>query len=68
VALVLYFCVAELLLLELPLLGYAFAPERTDERVKSFRAWMAAKGRSAAVLGATVIAVWLLTRGLITLV
>ena len=68
VALVLYFCVMQQLLLELPLLGYAFAPERTQGAVTRFRGWMAAKGRTAAVIGATVIAVWLLARGLITLV
>jgi hypothetical protein len=67
VALVLYFCVAQQILLELPLLGYAFAPERTEERVKGFQAWMAAKGRTAAMIGATVIGVLLLARGLITL-
>lgn len=67
VALVLYFCVFQQLFLELPLLGYAFAPQSTQRRVTGFQAWMAAKGRTAAVVAATVIAAWLLARGLITL-
>jgi len=67
VLLVAYFCVVELLFLELPLLGYVFAPESTQDRVTRFRNWMARSGRTAAVIGATVIGAWLLIRGVITL-
>jgi hypothetical protein len=67
IALVLYFCLMQQLVLELPLAGYVFAPGRTKETVTRLRSWMAAKGRIAAVIGATVIAVWLLARGLISL-
>jgi hypothetical protein len=67
VLLVLYFCVAQQLLLELPLLGYVFAPESTQDRVTRFRAWMGRRGRSAAVIGAFGLGAWLLIRGLVTL-
>jgi Sap, sulfolipid-1-addressing protein len=67
VLLVVYFVLAEMLLLELPLIGYVFAPESTQDRVNRFRSWMARSGRTAAVIGATVIGAWLLIRGLVTL-
>jgi hypothetical protein len=53
--------------LEVPLVGYLFAAESTQARVNRFKAWMARSGRSAAVIGAAVIGVWLLTRGIINL-
>jgi hypothetical protein len=67
VLLVVCFCLIELLLLEVPLLGYVFAPESTADRIARFRNWMARSGRSAAIIGATVIGAWLFIRGVITL-
>ncbi len=67
VLLVVGFCLMQQLLLELPLLGYVFAPERTQDTITTFRAWMGRSGRTAAVIGAAVIALWLLIRGVITL-
>jgi hypothetical protein len=67
VLLVIFFCLMQQLFLELPLLGYVFAPERTRERVTGFRSWMARSGRSAAVLGSAVIGLLLIIRGGITL-
>ena len=67
VVLVVCFCLIQLLLLEVPLLGYFLAPESTADRVARFRSWMARSGRNAAVIGATVIGAWLLIRGVITL-
>jgi len=67
VLLVVGFCVVQQLLLELPLLGYVFSPDRTRVRVTRFTAWMARSGRSAAVIGAAVIGVLLISRGVITL-
>jgi hypothetical protein len=67
VALVVFFCIMQQLFLELPLLGYVFAPDRTQDTVNRFRAWMGRSGRSAAVIGAFVIGVWLTARGVITL-
>src|SRR3954468_25028755 len=41
VLLVVAFCLIQQLLLETPLLGYAFAPDRTQDTVARFRAWTA---------------------------
>ena len=67
VALVVGFCLFQQLLLEVPLLGYVFAPDGTKDKVTRFRSWMGRKGRTAAVIGAAVIATWLIVRGLVTL-
>jgi hypothetical protein len=67
VLLVVGFCLMQQILLEVPLLGYVFSPESTQDRVTRFKAWMGAKGRPAAVIGAGVIGVVLIARGLITL-
>jgi hypothetical protein len=67
VLLVIFFCLMQQILLELPLLGYVFAPDSTAGRVTRFKDWMGRKGRSAAVIGAGAIGVLLIARGLITL-
>jgi Sap, sulfolipid-1-addressing protein len=67
ILLVVFFCLMQQLLLELPLLGYVFAPDSTQGTVNRFRGWMGRRGRAAAVIGSGVIGVWLLARGLITL-
>ncbi len=67
VLLVVFFWLMQQILLEVPLLGYVFAPESTQDRVTAFKSWMGRKGRPAAVIGATVIGVVLVARGLITL-
>lgn len=67
VLLVVGFCLIQQLLLEVPLLGYVFAPETTRDRVSRFKAWMSRSGRTAATTGAAVIGGLLLARGLITL-
>jgi hypothetical protein len=67
VLLVLYFCLMQLILLELPLLGYTFAPERTRTAVEAFKTWLARDGRRAATIGLVAVGVLLVARGLITL-
>jgi Sap, sulfolipid-1-addressing protein len=67
VALILFFCLMQQMLLELPLTGYLFAPERTQQAVANFRGWMARSGRGAAVIGLLVIGLLLLIRGVATL-
>lgn len=67
VLLVVGFVLVEMLLLEIPLLGYALAPEGTQRAVTGFRSWIQRSGRTAVVIGATVIGVWLLLRGVISL-
>ena len=61
------FCLMQQLFIELPLLGYAFAPERTATAVAAFKDWMGRKGRGVLTILATVIGLWLATRGLIGL-
>jgi Sap, sulfolipid-1-addressing protein len=67
ILLVLFICLMQQILLEVPLLGYVFAPESTQDRVARFRAWMGRKGRPAAVIGFAVIGLVLIARGVITL-
>jgi Sap, sulfolipid-1-addressing protein len=67
VLLVVGFCLMQQILLEVPLLGYVFAPAGTRDTVARFRDWMGRKGRSITVAGAAALAAWLLIRGLITL-
>ncbi len=68
VLLVLGFCLIQQLLLEVPLLGYAFAPEKTQDRVTRFRAWLGRNGRRAGIGLAATIGVLLVIRGVVTLV
>src|SRR5262249_34939651 len=56
------------LLLEVPRLAYASAPERTERAVASFRAWLARRGRIAAARGAAIIGGLLILRGVIELI
>ena len=67
VLLVVGFCVVQLALLEVPLVGYALAPERTQESVVRFRAWLARNGRRGAAFAAGTIGVLLIVRGVIGL-
>jgi hypothetical protein len=64
--LVVYFCVFQQILLELPLLGYVLAPEWTERAVANFRSWVDRRGRHFSVVLATVVGVLLIARGLIT--
>ena len=67
VLLVVGFCLIQQLLLEVPLLGYTFAPEQTQDRVTRFRAWLGRNGRRMGVMFAAVIGGLLVLRGLVTL-
>jgi Sap, sulfolipid-1-addressing protein len=67
VLLVIAFCLIQQLLLEVPLLGYFLAPERTADRVAQFRAWVEANGRRAGITIAAVLGAALVLRGLIEL-
>jgi hypothetical protein len=67
VLLVVGFCLMQQMLIELPLVGYALAPEWTQDAVVRFRAWLGRSGRRAGVIGAAVVGAYLLARGLITL-
>ena len=49
--LVIAFCLIQQLLLEVPLVGYILRPERTQQAVDGFRAWLGRNGRRAGDLG-----------------
>jgi hypothetical protein len=68
VLLVVGFCLIQLAPLELPLLGYAFAPERTPRAVASFRSWLRLRGRRLAVIVAAALGVLLILRGVLAVV
>jgi Sap, sulfolipid-1-addressing protein len=61
------FCLIQQLLLEIPLLGYAFEPERTQRVVTGFREWLERNGRRAATIAAAAIGTLLIVRGVIEL-
>ncbi len=59
--------VVMLMLLEIPLAGYAISPDTTADRVKRFSAWLGREGGRIALIGATLIGVALLVRGTVEL-
>ncbi len=59
--------VVQQMLLELPLIGYAVAPEWTQGAVERFRVWISTRGRHAGIVAAAVLGVLLIVRGLIAL-
>jgi hypothetical protein len=67
VLLVIGFCLFQLILIELPLLGYVFSPDRTRAAVHGFRAFLARRGRLAATIGAAIIGLVLILRGVLNL-
>ena len=66
--LVIGFCLIQLMLLELPLVGYALAPDWTQDAVNRFRAWLARSGRRAAILGAAAIGFASVIKGVVGLI
>lgn len=67
VLLVVAFCLIQQLLLELPLIGYAVAPDWTQRAVTSFREWVGRNGRRTAGYVALVLGSLLILRGLLTI-
>jgi hypothetical protein len=67
VLVILAFNVMLLVLLEVPLVGYAVAPERTVVEVQRFRAWLSRSGRRMAIIAAAGIGAVLVARGVIEL-
>jgi hypothetical protein len=65
---VIAFCLVQQLLLEIPLAGYVFAPEKTEAAVGGFRAWLARNGRQAGIIVAAVLGALVLIRGIAGLV
>ncbi len=63
VLVVLAFNAIALVLLEVPLLGYALRPEWTAATIKRFTAWLGRSGGRVALIGGAVIGVALIARG-----
>jgi hypothetical protein len=68
VFLVVLFCVIQAAFLEVPLIGYALSPARTEERIAAFRDWLSRRGRETAGRVAIAIGALLLVRGILELV
>ena len=66
IVVVLGFNLMMLVLLEVPLLAYALAPETTPEKVESFKAWLRRDGRKMGIRVATVFGVLMILHGAIT--
>jgi hypothetical protein len=66
--LVIGFCLVQQLLLEVPLVGYFLAPERTAEAVQGFRAALSRNGRRVGIIVAAVLGALLIARGIAGLV
>lgn len=64
---VLSFNLIMMALLELPLIGYAFAPEWTPKAVDRLKAWVSRRGRRVAIIGSAAVGAALVVRGLIQL-
>ncbi|MBV9818176.1 MAG: GAP family protein [Solirubrobacterales bacterium] len=64
VALILYFCLMQQILLELPLLASLFAEEGTQRVVIHGKAWLGHHGRRIGELALTGIGIFLIIRGL----
>ncbi len=67
VLVVLAFNAIMLLLLELPLIGYATRPQSTAAAVQTFRDWLSSRGGRVALIGAAVIGALMIGRGLLNL-
>lgn len=66
--LVIVFCLIQQTLLEVPLIGYALAPERTQLAVDGFRAWLARNGRQAGIVAASAIGALAIFHGILGVV
>jgi hypothetical protein len=66
--LVIGFCLIQQTLLEVPLIGYFRAPEKTQLAVDGFRAWLARNGRQAGIIVAAVIGVLAIIHGVLGVV
>jgi Sap, sulfolipid-1-addressing protein len=66
VLVVLTFVMIMLVLLEVPLLGYAIRPESTDAAVQRSTGWLSRSGARIALIGGTLIGIFLVARGTIS--
>jgi hypothetical protein len=66
-ALVLYFCLMQQILLEVPLLATVFAPDQTQRAVVQTKAWVGRHGRALAQTALSGIGILLVVRGAMAL-
>lgn len=66
ILLIVYFCLMQQILLELPLFGFIVAPDKTQARVNGFKAWIGRRGRTVAVIAATVLGALIILKGLLS--
>jgi hypothetical protein len=64
---VISFALIELLILELPLVGYAVRPDWTEAAVDRFSDWLSRRGGRVALIGAFVVGALLIIRGIANL-
>ena len=64
VLVVIGFCLVALVLLEIPLVAFRFAPEQTPAAIDRAKAWAGAHGRTIAIWGLSVIAAGLAIIGI----
>ena len=50
-------------LAEVPLLGYSFAPQTTQQKVEALNEWMASHARQIVIAVATAAGLYLVARG-----
>jgi hypothetical protein len=68
VGLILVFIVIQLLIIEVPVVGYFINPDGTDAAIKRFHDFLSRDGNRILLIGGTVVGLFLLARGLIRLV
>ncbi len=68
VAVVVGFCIIQYALIELPLLGFAFAPERAADLSRRFSSWLGDNTRTVAVTILVAGGCYLIVRGIISVV
>jgi hypothetical protein len=66
VGVIVLFNMIMLMLIELPLIGYAVAPDWTPKAVTGFKEGISRRGRGWGVRGAAIIGILLLVRGIVT--
>jgi hypothetical protein len=67
VILVLVFNVIQLLIIEIPLVGYFIKPQATDAAIERFRDFLSQHGNRMLLIGGTVVGLLILARGIIRL-
>ncbi|HVN59683.1 MAG TPA: GAP family protein [Gaiellaceae bacterium] len=67
VLLVVLICVAQIMLVVLPLISFMVAPKWTPRALAAAKAWLTRDSRKLVVAATAIVGAWLLARGLITL-